>query len=224
MAPLTPPNSLAPLVRPVNLLPGESLYDELANKLGLVVGNNEMETRGLFFIEHGQVRVEKDPDASTSHAASLKRRMNNLLNESSLTRINARTRRLGRVQEGMKRLMKKGGLKAGTTFRLATRGAGNIIGTREVATGMKAAGNYYAVTESRLFFLPLGEIQKLEARDPKVALAISQTVSNALASALDLSYERTNQYFEVLTSKDVVKPKSRKVMARVNAALERMDM
>ena len=238
---------LADLVSPIDLSPGEGVYDVLENKLGLLHkgsgegggggggGGGEEEdnegSRGLFFVEYGLIRVEPDPAAegsTMSHASSLKQRYQGHNggairgNAETLTGLNARSSRQGRVASGAKEQQRR--QKGSVAFNIASRGPGSTIGGREVASGLRACGVYLAVIESRLYYLPQREIDRLEGANPALAIALHKTISTGLASSLDSSFRQTQQLSELMNSRDIVRPKSRKVVARVNAALKRMNI
>ena len=201
---------------------GEDLYDVLERK-GMGMGGGDLrKARGLFFVECGVIRVERDPNATmNSHGSSLKRRFAAVAG-GTMSGVNARSIGMARRAGGAK--VDRRRKKQVTQFRCASRGPGTILGGREVSSGMRASGVYTSVVESRLYFLSVEEIEKIERDDPRLALALCKTLASGLASSLDTSYEQGQQYYDVMNARDVVVPKSRRVRGAVQAALDRMNI
>jgi hypothetical protein len=215
---------LAPHVKVMFLSPMDSLYGCLSSKLGVSIADDG--PRGLFFVEYGLIRVERDPNSTMMrNTSTLRRRFESLeIDKSSATLLNRKNEELNKIAANVRRRKLNEAPRSTMTFSYFSRGPGTLLGGREIASDMKATGEYIAVVPSKLYFLNMARIEELDESNPKLALALHKAISSGLAASLEASYVQTNQYYDVMNSRDVVKPKSRKIAAKVRAALDRMNI
>ncbi len=212
---------LASFVKPLDLQPGQSLYDVAS--MMFHGPNLSPFQRGLFFIEYGAIKVERDPNISISHSHSLRKRrsIDELNSRHTISGMKARSTRTGYASNSLKRMNSSS--KRNMSFRLARVGPGWILGCREVASGLHDPAMYVAVTKARLYFLSKEEIARLEAGNPHLAVILHRTIAHIMAKDFDNIQEQMAQYHTIHSSRSSGGPVRRETMGNINAALRAMQ-
>eukprot|EP00536_Pseudo-nitzschia_multiseries_P014892 jgi/Psemu1/262507/estExt_Genewise1Plus.C_7830008 len=146
----------------LELQPGEVLYKD---------GSSKDIERGLFFIEAGVLKEERD----TGDTAT--RRGCDLMTVSSSMGGSGDT--LTRIQECSLAISSKNAAEH-PTFRLARLGVGWVAGTMEFFQ-MKRPGNQVALDHCKLHHLPFSKIQEAELDDPVLVLKLYKLLSYLMA-------------------------------------------
>ena len=183
--------------------------------------------RGLFFIETGLMKVERDPTYTMTRGskASLRRKIGpgfasqRVLGEGgSISQLNARAPTIGREAALLKSTT---AYRARTshTFRLARIGPGWVVGAIEGASGLKNPGMYIAVTDCRLHLLPFARIQELETTNPKLVLRLFKMMAHIMSRRQELTIEQLSTLHSIMTSPASTKPVSRLTMGAIQSAM-----
>lgn len=195
----------------VTINAGQSLFDDSATDYDGVVGKDD---RGIFFIEHGILKIQKDSNSSltrNSHGAlrslsSLKARSPSRAN--SYAKLKQRKKNITLAQRDTH------------TFRLARIGPGWIVGSIEAFTGMKNPGIHIAVTKCRLHHLPYTKLQEIEENEPVMALKVLKLLALLLARRQDITVEQMSTLHVIMTSRALSKPVKRTTMGAIKRANE----
>jgi len=162
---------LRPYTKVVNLVAGESLFHHIDGSV------NEERERGLFFIEHGIIRVERDPFSKTTRGRGSMRSQNGetrtLMGYGSLSNLNARTASL---TSDMCQI-KYSSQSYKHNVRIARIGSGWVVGALEGLSQIIDTGFYIAVTPVRLHHLPYNIISELEESNPALTLTLFKMMS-----------------------------------------------
>jgi len=205
---------------PVELEPSQSLFGDDSPF-------DDEARRGLFFIETGLMKVERDPSYTMTRGskASLRRKIGpgfasqRVLGEGrSISQLNARAPTIGREAALLKSTT---GYRARTshTFRLARIGPGWVVGAIEGASGLKNPGMYIAVTDCRLHYLPFARIQMLEKTDPLLVLRLFKMMAHIMSRRQELTIEQLSTLHSIMTSPASTKPVSRLTMGAIQSAM-----
>lgn len=171
--------------------------------------------RGLFFIESGLMKIERDTSETLTrgNTNSLKRR----ISRNDLTRMNARTGSIGRQVAA---------LKAGAhdemacqNMRLARIGPGWVVGAIEGATGLKNPGCYIAVSHCRLHQLPFSVIENIEKENPVLVLNLYKMLAHLMARRQDITIEQVATLHSIMTSRAHTKPLGRATQGAIRNSL-----
>jgi len=200
-------------VTTVTINAGQSLFEDSATDIDGVVDEEE---RGIFFIEHGILKIQKDTNSSltrNSHGAlrslsSLKARSPS--RAGSYKKLKQRKRNITLAQRDTH------------TFRLARIGPGWIVGSIEAFTGMKNPGVHIAVTKCRLHHLPYTKLQEIEEREPIIALKLVKLLALLLARRQDITVEQMSTLHNIMASRALTKPVKRTTMGAIKRANEAM--
>jgi CRP-like cAMP-binding protein len=153
---------------PVELKPGQELYRS---------GGMGDYQRGLFFIESGILKIQRDAGATLTLSRS------NIFAPkgkglSTLNRQHARTGSIGRRSSVFKASLR--GLTQ-QHFRLARIGPGWLVGTIEISTGHRDPGVHIAVGHCRLHHLAFHKVQHIEQETPELATRLYKLISHLMA-------------------------------------------
>lgn len=174
---------------------------------------------GLYFIEHGMMKVERDSD-TVSVRGSLRRRygvgnrstMGSVL---SLSRLNCRTPTIGKEYY----LLKSAGGRAvrdRNTIRIATLKPGFVIGDLGgVVSNDLDSGDYVAVTPCRLWHLSQGDINRLEYENPRLILELFKIMAVLSAQRQEVTIDQLSTLHQIMTSLAPTKPPDRLTMAAI---------
>lgn len=209
-------------IQPIELQAGETLFGD--NGAG---GDRE---RGLFFIESGLMKVERDPSYTMTRGsnASLRRKVGpgfanqRLFNEGSIGHLRARTATIGRKGALLKATA---GHRTRTShnLRLARIGPGWVVGAIEGLTGLKNPGTHSAVTSCRLHLLTYHKLEELEKNDPACALSLFKLMSHLMSRRQELTIEHLSTLHSIMTSPAPTKPVSRVTMGALSAIQSAFD-
>lgn len=212
---------LRSLTQVIELKEGESLYHDSHGNL-----KDERE-RGLFFIEAGLMKVERDPSLTLTRGskASLKRKgmgtiyaTPRITKSNSISDLHVRTPTIGRESEMLKNTSR---VRASTkNVRLARFGPGWIVGAQESCSQLMIPGLYSAVTNCRLHHLPYRAIEELEHENPFLVLKLFKLLSRISARRQESTIQQLATFHSIMTSLAPTKPVSRVTMAAIQNALK----
>lgn len=172
----------------VELEAGDGLYGSPGS-----IGSRE---RGLFFIECGVLKVERDTEATltrgSSHRHGSTRSTGAASYNDSLKRIEATS------------LMQYSSLlnaeRSCQTFRLARIGPGWVAGTLEYVSGMRHTGDHVAITDCRLHHLPYSRLQEIEDSNPSLVLSLYKLLSYLMARRQEATIGQLATLHAIMTS------------------------
>lgn len=130
---------LSKFVRRIDLARGTSLFEAPGIQQFAMEDSDE---RGLFFVEYGELSLERNPNKSTRSGS-------NFLNQNQGTITGIRSRGDGY----MARNARARNSATERSFRNARLGAGWILGATEFCCGLKNAGVHICVADARLHFI-----------------------------------------------------------------------
>lgn len=182
----------------VELVSGECLFACDGGKVG---------QRGLFFIESGTLKIERDA------GATLTRGRNTLTHKSGSTfgtigNLHARAGTLGRQRAALK-ASSRGDNTMTRQFRLARIGPGWVCGAIEGASGMAREGVHIAVTDCRLHHLPFQKLEEMEKDNPILVLTLYKMLSHLMARRQEITIEQLATFHSIMSSPAHSKPVSR---------------
>lgn len=152
--------------------------------------------RGLFFIECGVMKVERETDDTISRGSLRRSGSSSMFGSNtyndSLTRIQARS--LAQYSS----LLNKDG--SSQTFRLARIGPGWVAGTLEYVSGMRNSGDHVAVTDCRLHHLPYSRLQEIEKSNPSLVLSLYKLLSYLMARRQEATIGQLATLHSIMTS------------------------
>ncbi|GKY97142.1 hypothetical protein MPSEU_000672600 [Mayamaea pseudoterrestris] len=192
--------ALQQYVVPLELQPGERLFESD----GGVVHDR---SRGLFFIESGLLKIERDSGRSLTHTRTFSR--HNSQQNFTLKREHART---GSVAVKASLAIAKGMIGGGSgqqTLRLARIGPGWVCGTYEHASGLMPSGITVAITKCRLHHLPFDTLEQIETENPALVLKLYKMLSLLMARRQEITIEHLSTLHNIMSSPAHSKPLSR---------------
>ena len=212
--------ALQKFTKPIELEPGETLFGDDSEF-------DEEEDRGVFFIESGYMKVERDPTYTMTRGskASLRRKIGpgiacqRVAGEGgSISHLNARSATIGREAAILKATT---GFRSRTshTFRLARIGPGWVVGAIEGASGLRNPGVHVAVTGCRLHHLPFSSAQELERTNPLLVLRLFKMMSHIMSRRQEMTIEQLATLHSIMTSPASTKPVSRLTMGAIQSAM-----
>jgi len=202
---------LEPYTIPLVLQPGEKLYESDGGKVCY---------RGLFFIESGLLKIEKDHNStvmtrsvnrssfSRSNSRSSFSRSNSRSNLHSISKLHARTGDLARKAASIK-MNPRSTVGTNRTFRLARIGPGWVVGIVENALGYRNPGVHIAVSRCKLHCIPFHKIAKLEEENPLLLLRLYKLMSHLMARRQELTIDQLATLHSIMSSPAHKKPVSR---------------
>jgi CRP-like cAMP-binding protein len=194
---------LEPFTVPVDLLPGDYLY----KCDGGTVQDCE---RGLFFIESGLLKIERDVSASLTRSRTRGGR-----HDLTLSMVHARRGSIGR----------KGAVKASTLglakqtkqgFRLARIGPGWVVGMVECVSGLRNPGAHVAVSRCRLHHLPKHKLEEIEKENPELVLKLYKLLAHLMAHHQEVAIEQLESLKTIFSSPAHRKPLSRAALRAIS--------
>ena len=184
------------------------------------------EERGLFFIEHGLMKVVRDPSYTMTRGsnASLRRKVGpnfvnqRLHNEGSISNLKARTATAGR-ECALLKATAGNHTRTSHNFRLARIGPGWVVGIIEGLAGLRNPGIHIAVTPCRLHYLSHKSLEEIEQQKPALALCLYKLISRLMARRQEMTIEQLATLHSIMTSPAPTKPISRITMGAINNAM-----
>jgi len=171
---------------------------------------------GLYFIEYGMMKVERDSE-TVSIRGSLRRRYGEGMHSAlSLSRLNCRTPTIGKEYYLLKHA---GGCRAALekkTFRIATLKPGFVIGDLGgvVSHGLRS-GDHVAITACRLWHLSQEDITRLEHEHPRLILELFKIMALLSAQRQEVTIDQLTTLHQIMTSLAPTKPPDRLTMAAI---------
>jgi len=187
---------LQPFVRLLKLAPGECLYD-------CDGGVVEESQRGLFFIESGLLKIERD----SGQSLTMTRTRRSIGANTAFFTLKNQHARIGTVAR--RTALAKGGIGVGNSspnLRLARLGPGWVCGTLDVASGHIGSGIISAVEECRLYHLPSVQLDKIEQEDPALVLCLYKMMANLMAYREEATIEQLSTLNSIMSSPAHSKP------------------
>lgn len=141
------------------------------------------EDRGLFFVEKGELRIER----STDFTRNTLTRSGFSATFTPVDSIGHLRARQGTIARQIAQL--KDSRDPGTqTFRLARIGPGWVIGDHEALSGLAPCGATIAVDRCRLHYISFDTLKELEQENPMLILQLYKLLSklNALRSEVHI--------------------------------------
>eukprot|EP00934_Nitzschia_sp_Nitz4_P003214 Nitzschia sp. Nitz4//scaffold136_size62208//36921//40785//NITZ4_006373-RA/size62208-augustus-gene-0.1-mRNA-1//1//CDS//3329535633//3204//frame0 len=175
-------------VIPIRMERGDCLFESD----GGIVDESE---RGLFFIESGLLRVERNSDLSLTMTRS--RSSIGLSSYEPLKTLKHQHARMGTI--GRRVAMLKNGI-ANNPIRIARIGPGWVIGTVENATGLRQSGTVVAASPCKLYHLTFDRLESLEKDDPILVLRLYKMLAHLMARREEISILHMSTLQTILTS------------------------
>eukprot|EP00539_Tryblionella_compressa_P008608 CAMPEP_0178766332 /NCGR_PEP_ID=MMETSP0744-20121128/18999_1 /TAXON_ID=913974 /ORGANISM="Nitzschia punctata, Strain CCMP561" /LENGTH=357 /DNA_ID=CAMNT_0020422029 /DNA_START=22 /DNA_END=1095 /DNA_ORIENTATION=- len=200
---------LEPYTKSLELSEGQFLFEK--DGRGGIVGEKD---HGLFFIERGMVRVDKDnSDMTLTRTRSYMgtSAMMKLANDNTLKGQHARLGTIARRSALAKRLA--GGGQTNPSYRSARMGPGWVIGIYEFASGQPPIGVFRAITPSRLHYIPFSTIHELEETHPILAIRLYKLVSHMMVRKENNTVSQLTTLHNILSSPAHSKPFPRSTAA-----------
>lgn len=199
-------SELGKYTTPVVMRKNEYLFKDRHGGHGVI---SESE-RGLFFIECGYLKVERDSaNTLTRFANSIGqlRPLRNTASMLSLSKLNAKAMSAPSLGATPK--------EAEThTFRLARIGPGFVIGGIEFGFNLRNPGKYKAESSfCKLHHLPYYVIEQIEESEPRLVLNLYKMVSHVMARRHDITVQQLATIHSIIKNPALKKPVSRKAMA-----------
>lgn len=175
----------------VELSPNERLYGS-ASTIDL--------ERGLFFIERGIMKLERDRSDTTTRGSLASLSFGDSGDSPRKIRaISSIGKKLSKLMASQSSRRNVGGGQR-DTFRLARIGPGWVAGTEEVVTGVRREGDTVAVTHCRLHHLPFSEIERIETKHPRLVLHLYKLLSYLLARRQEATIGQLATLHSIMTS------------------------
>jgi CRP-like cAMP-binding protein len=168
---------------------GEALYDD---------EKSETMERGLFFIEVGILKVERD--TGNGNTATRRGCVFKSGSSSSLGQL------AGEPMTGIHDLSFTGKLdenpaaSESQTFRLARLGVGWVAGTMEFFQKRPRPGKEVALDYCKLHYLPFSKIQEVEAEDPGLLLELYKLLSYLMAQRQEATIGQLATLHSIMSS------------------------
>jgi len=182
---------LHPHTIPIELEPGEELLTDDVNL-----------ERGLFFIESGTMKIERDASATLTRGDSVSK-FSRSRSFNTLNRMHARIGTVGRQTAALKNDLH--GMTT-QTFRLARIGPGWVCGAIEAGSGLRNPGVHKAVSQCRLHHLPFSKIEELENENPVLILRLHKMLSLLMARRQEITIEQLATLHSIMSSPAHSKP------------------
>jgi len=195
--------ALGKYTTPVELRREEILFKP-ANEVGLTADCE----RGLFFIEHGLMKVEQNSSyysISRANSSTMTANQNSACSmpirygrAESIGNVKARSVTVARQSQHFKQSTMN--QDATHHFRLARFGPGWVVGTLERFSGLRNPGTHIAVTPCRLHHLPYKNIQEIERENPQLMLHLFKMTSFLMARRQESTVEQLATFHSIMTS------------------------
>mmetsp|Transcript_823 Transcript_823/g.994 ORF Transcript_823/g.994 Transcript_823/m.994 type:complete len:224 (+) Transcript_823:1384-2055(+) len=212
---------LKPHTKVVTLDKGQSLCN------GCKDDDDEM--CGLYFIEHGIMRVERDSTLTTTRASrSLKKKKNPLSliyatpridSSTSLSDLRTRTPTIGLES----RLLKQAkSVRGQQNVRLARIGPGFVVGS--LGGDHVLQGNHCAVTSCRLHLLSYRSIEEIEKNKPRLALELFKMMTQLEAVRHTATINHLASLHNIMVSLAPSKPVDRLKRGAIEEAAKKFGL
>lgn len=172
-------------MKEVSLKPGETLY------------HNDNLERGLFFIEEGILKIERNSAATLSRSRT-NQAAQGIFQLHGTLKADAGVGSIGRNNAIMKAIGMDG--KRDHHFRIARVGPGWITGLNEALGGGQSQKHVYAVTKCKLHHLPYKRLNELEAENPFVTLTLYKLLAFLLAKRQESTIIQLGTLHSIMTS------------------------
>jgi CRP-like cAMP-binding protein len=182
----------------VELKPGDGLYGSQGSQ-----GNPE---RGLFFIECGVMKVERETDDTITRGSLRRSGSSNTFGANTyndyMFGANTYNDSLTRIQASSLAMYSSPSNTDGScqTFRLARIGPGWVAGTLEYVAGMRHSGHHVAITDCRLHHLPYSRLQEIEKSNPSLVLSLYKLLSYLMARRQEATIGQLATLHSIMTS------------------------
>ena len=170
-------------------------------------GPVEDRERGLFFIESGMLKIERDATETLTRGTSTLTRSRG--SSGTLGNLHARSGTVGRQRAAIKAASRDNMTQ---TFRLARIGPGWVCGAIEGASGLKNAGVHVAVTNCRVHHLPFQKMEVIEKDNAPLMLSLYKMLSHLMARRQEITIEQLATFHSIMSSPAHSKPVSRTAM------------
>lgn len=162
----------------MELQPDEALYQD---------GKFKNIERGLFFIEVGVLKVERDTGDTATRRGSDNMNGSSIRNGDTLTRMQGGCAVLDSVPAEPQ------------TFCLARLGVGCVAGTMEFFQ-MRRPGNQVALDYCKLHHLPFSKIEEAELEDPGLVLKLYKLLSYLMAQRQEATIGQLATLHSIMSS------------------------
>jgi MFS superfamily sulfate permease-like transporter/CRP-like cAMP-binding protein len=184
---------------PIELAPGESLF----SCDGGIIQEHE---RGLFFIEEGIMKIERDSSVTLTRGSltqnTLEPTRSSFDSEGSIGQMHARSKTMARRVE----TIKSAGHVNTTHFRLARIGPGWVLGSIEGASGNQNTGRHVAVSHCRLHHLPFSKIEAIEKDEALLVLRLYKLLAHLMARRQEITIEQLATLHSIMSSPAMKNP------------------
>ena len=184
---------LGKYTRKIVLEPGKVLYEDVQCE------------RGLFFIEHGIVKVERDADASLTRNTNGDTFSRTMTQQSWGSLNHLKCTDVARAIADMK----KNGYWEQKSFRVARVGPGWIIGTLEAISNTVNPGVNVAVSRCELHFISFEKLKEVEETDPLLVLSLYKLLSTLMAKRQSLTINQLATLHSIMSSSAQMPPLGR---------------
>jgi CRP-like cAMP-binding protein len=190
---------LEPYTTVLELEPGDRLF-------ACDGGQVEDRERGLFFIESGMLKIERDATETLTRGRNTLTRNRG---SGTIGHLHARSGTVGKQRAAIKASSREATTQ---TFRLARIGPGWVCGAIEGASGLKNTGVHVAVTKCRVHHLPFQTMEEIEKEDPSLMLSLYKMLSHLMARRQEITIEQLATFHSIMSSPAHSKPVSRAAM------------
>lgn len=175
----------------IEVEPGEMLYED------------KHLDRGLFFIEHGIMRIERNANFTLSRVGSTDSLSKLGQTSGTISCLNARSASIGRE---VARLKMSGVSARNHMFRVARIGPGWVLGSIEALSGAIHPGSMIAVTQCRLHYISYKKIEDIERSDPLLVLTLHKLLSYLMARRQSVTIHQLATLHSIMSSPAQKKP------------------
>jgi CRP-like cAMP-binding protein len=191
-------SDLYPYTVPIELDIGECLYE---CEGGPVSDSN----RGLFFIESGLMKIERDSGMSLTRGSMIGAPSSSGYDPRvSLSSMQARTGSMGKQAAMLKSGARRRQME--TSIRLARLGPGWVVGTLEGVGATQYPSHHVAVSKCKMHHLPYHRIEEIEEKDPKLVLRLYKLLSHLMARRQELAIGQLVTLHSIMTAAPARKP------------------
>jgi len=167
--------------------------------------------RGLFFIEEGIIKIERDASITTmTRTSGYAGNPGANHHNRSLNGLRARVGTIGKQAAMLKASGQAGrqNLSSGA-IRLARVGPGWVVGTLEGVGATEIPLHQVAVTCCRLHHLPFSKMAELEEKDPRLMLRLYKLLGQLMATRQEITISQLSQLTTIMSSPAQTKPLGR---------------
>ena len=185
---------LVDYVQPLQLVNGDVIMDTTQGS------PIDLDEDGLYFLESGNVTVQRDPS------------------QSLLLTVRSNRRKRMSVAPRVLRLKHR-------TFQLSRLGPGWLIGATELCSGFRSMGQFVVQSpQCRAHFLPFRIISSLETENPILGLKLVQLAAAVVADRYDRSKEQLAHLIDTVYSPPIkISTATEKALKKAHFSFERMS-